>query len=490
MPIRCRSLTVLLAASAFALAGGGPAQAESRLEFAPPPASHELPTGGTLLTYTADATEAPQVALSQTATDLVVSAPTAKALVVGDPCVSASATTARCPLDFAVERRFVLATPAGGAPRPLTLDAAPGVTVPLYAQGTPGQPDVLHGGDGRDILIVGEGGTADGGPGDDHLLGTENQHVGTLIGGEGNDRLEFGADVRGGPGNDKIDTSLAADGGPGDDFLTFVQQGTGGDGRDDLVGASYTGAQQLDGGPGADSLQGGGASAVIHGGDGDDRLDECSVNCSGGAATLFGDAGNDTMTGASRGATLDGGDGDDAINLIMGGAVPGNTVLAGAGADTVKAKQGAIDTVDCGDGLDTVSHDAGDRITACETDLDPLMLPKLPIELLPPAPPKLALQTPRRMRVSATGAVRLKVTCTGPKACSGRLRLKAGKTLLGDASCKVKGTKTLTLKLTRRGMKLVRRRRAGLKARLSFVAAKGTSPTTSRTITLLPPRRR
>ncbi|HMJ33303.1 MAG TPA: hypothetical protein VK501_05240 [Baekduia sp.] len=193
MPLRSRSLTALVAACALALSAAGSAQAASRLEPATAPASHELPTGGTLLTYTADAAEAPHVSLTQSATDLIVSAPTAVGLVVGTPCAQDTATTAHCSLTSLALRwaPFVLATPTGEVPRPMTLDVAAGVTVSVFAQGTPGQPDVLHGGDGRDILIVGEGGTADGGAGADHVTGTELQHVGTLIGGDGDDRLEW-----------------------------------------------------------------------------------------------------------------------------------------------------------------------------------------------------------------------------------------------------------------------------------------------------------
>lgn len=488
MPLRSGSLTALVAACALALFAAGTAQAASRLEPATAPASHELPTGVTLLTYTADATEAPHVSLSESATDLVVSAPTAVALVVGAPCVQDTATSVHCPLNSLVLRRpFVLATPTGGVPRPMTLDVAAGVAVSVFAQGTPGQPDVLHGGDGRDSLMVGEGGTADGGAGDDHVTGTELQHVGTLIGGEGDDRLEWGADARGGAGNDSIQSSIGADGGPGDDQLIFVQQGTGGDGNDTIDGVSYTEPSQVDGGPGADDLGATGAGAVVHGGDGDDRLNECSDVCAGGAATFFGDAGNDTMLGTSHGATLDGGDGDDAVTLISGfPGAPGDDIRAGAGADTVKAKQGAADTIDCGDGVDSVSHDLGDRLSACESDLDPAPVPPGVAKPAPPA--KLTFRTPHRVRASATAAVRLKLTCAGATACTGRLRLKLGKTTLGEATCKLKGTRTVTVKLTRQGLKLLRRR-ASLKARLTFVAAKGTASTPARSITLLAPRR-
>jgi hypothetical protein len=480
----------VISACALALSAAGSAQAASRLEPATAPASHELPTGGMLLTYTADAAEAPHLSLTQSATDLIVSAPTALGLVVGAPCVQDTLTTAHCPLTSLALRRapFVLATPTGGVPRPMTLDVAAGVTVAVFAQGTPGQPDVLHGGEGPDILVVGDGGTADGGAGDDHVTGTELQHVGTLIGGEGNDRLEWGADARGGPGNDIIQSSIAADGGPGDDQLIFVQQATGAEGNDTIDGVSYSGPSQVDGGPGADDLSATGAGAVAHGGDGDDRLHECSAVCAAGAVEFFGDAGNDTMVGTSQGATLDGGEGHDAMTLISGfPGAPGNDVRAGTGADTVKAKQGVVDTIDCGDGVDAVGHDLGDHLTACESDLDPAPVPPAAVKPAPPA--KLTLRTPQRLRASATGGLRLKVTCAGATACTGRLRLKLGKTTLGEASCKLKGTRTMTLKLTRQGLKLLRRR-TSLKARLSFVAAKGTASTPSRSITLLAPRRR
>jgi hypothetical protein len=479
------ALTVL-STCALASAGAEAAHAVSRLEFAPPPPSHELPTGATMLTYTADVTESPQVRLSQTATDLVVDVVAPVGLIVDAPCVQDDPKTAHCPLTLTVRRHFVLATPNAG--HAMTLDVAPGVSVPIFAQGTPGQPDILHGGDASDILIVGDRGTADGGPGNDHLLGTENERVGRLIGGEGNDRIEYGADTQGGAGNDAIYSSLAADGGPGDDRLTFVQQGSGGDGRDNLYGASYTGPEQLDGGADADRVQGSGPGAVVHGGDGDDEVTECSSECAGGSASLFGDAGNDTILGWSRGAALMGGDGDDAVTVAGGGPGGlGNSVLGGAGADTVKAKQGVTDAIDCGDGVDTVSHDPSDRIVDCENDLDPA-----PVVLPPPAPvvpSTLALPAAQRLRVSATGVVRIKLACPGTAACRGRVRLKSGKTLLADVACDFKRAKTVTLKLNRRALKLLRRHPT-LRATLSFVAATRTVASTSRTITLLRPSRR
>ena len=96
------------------------------------------------------------------------------------------------------------------------------------------------------------------------------------------------------------------------------------------------------------------ALVVVTGGDFDDTLvaKELSV-----AATvqLFGGGGVDHVTGNSAANLLDGGAGDDVI----------------AGRD------GEVDLVDCGDGADTVTAEAADVLSSCET----AQLPPLP----PPA---------------------------------------------------------------------------------------------------------
>jgi hypothetical protein len=507
-----------MAALAFA---AGPAGAASRLgiDAAPGDPRHELPTVP-LLTYRADASEIPHVVLTRTATDLVVTAVSAQAWDVQPPCLAESATVARCPLD-AVASGFVLAT-VTGTPRPMVLETAADVPVPVYALGNPGQADQLQGGAAADILRVGDGGTADGGPGSDHLSGPADGHAGTLLGGDGDDRLDNGGDVQGGPGNDQIITALTADGGPGDDVIYRTQHALGGDGADAVNGAAYGGPEVVEGGPGPDTLTGSGASAVLHGGPGDDALWECSMVCAAGAMNLYGDDGADRLYGASLGATMDGGTGDDQLAVSggpTGGAslvnpdgsitstgrgfpFPGNAVQGGPGNDAVTAAQGIADRIDCGEGADTASRDALDAVSGCESGTivasapspyfdpykDPYQDPYAdPLKAKAAA---LAFTGAQRLRVSAKGAARIALRCAAKTACAGRLRLTSGRTVLGQAACRVKGTRSVSVPLARKAMKRLRRR-GRLTARLTFVpSAKGATAPKPRTLTLIAPRRR
>jgi hypothetical protein len=68
--------------------------------------------------------------------------------------------------------------------------------------------------------------------------------------------------------------------------------------------------------------------------------------------------------------------------------------------------------------------------------------------------------------------------------------LRAGTVTLADARCSVKGAASVRVRLSTRGLALLRRHRH-MAARLTFTpSGKGAKAPKARTITLLPPRRR
>lgn len=198
--------------------------------------------------------------------------------------------------------------------------------------------DVLIGGAGRDRIALGEGGgradlaakgaqntgagrdvlrqieDADGGAGDDRLLG--NAAGNTLRGAAGDDVLtgRGGADrLIGGAGDD------TAFGGKGDDALL------GADGDDALFGGG--GADVLNGGDGADRLEGGAGNDRLVGGDADDPFGPAGLD------TLEGGGGDDVLiAGRNEDDVLFGGAGAD--RLISHGNRFGAELTGGEGADT------------------------------------------------------------------------------------------------------------------------------------------------------------
>ena len=256
-------------------------------------------------------------------------------------------------------------------------------------------------GAGDDVL---EGGTTDGGPGNDVITGD-----GTHRGGDGDDRITGGQSVAGGSGDDVIELTGrgGADpgpgrdvvlGSPGDDHLTDSDEdrdrieGRGGydvlsyenrprmvivdlspaarvPGDDDL-----TGVEHVVGTPGTDVLQGDEGPNSFDGGGGEDQI--------------YGRGGADTLLGGPDADTLSAGDGDDRI---------------------VTHEDFFADRVDCGDGHDTGAADRGDRRTGCEA--------------LRLSPPPVAYLYAQRLR---DGRVRLRYACAyGWPSCSGISDIRA-----------------------------------------------------------------
>jgi len=135
-------------------------------------------------------------------------------------------------------------------------------------------------------------GLADGGSGNDILIGT---HATVFKGGSGNDTADFSSRTA----NLKLSLdNLAKDGASGDNanVLSDVETLLGGAGNDRIVG-----------GPFANLIKGNAGNDTLYGGDGNDTLDG-----GGGRDMLFGQNGNDTLLAKDgRTDSLDGGGGFD-----------------------------------------------------------------------------------------------------------------------------------------------------------------------------------
>jgi Ca2+-binding RTX toxin-like protein len=215
--------------------------------------------------------------------------------------------------------------------------------------GEPGPGAALHGQEGADLLVAGNGGSAfDGGGGTDTadfvvlVDGVAVDLAEGIADGVGSDTLEGVENVIGSPGPDEIIGDAAANvlaGGDGDDTIDGGAEADtllGGNGRDTVSFASASagvtanlkagtaegdGADTVDGfedvlgsrrsdvlrGNGSANLvDGGGGKDEIHGGNGNDELlgDD-------GNDLLFGDKGKDDLKGENGKDQLNGGDGRD-----------------------------------------------------------------------------------------------------------------------------------------------------------------------------------
>ena len=179
----------------------------------------------------------------------------------------------------------------------------------------------------------------------------------TILGGDGNDRIEgrAGNDViNGGDGSDSIFAQEGADtvdAGDGRDLVS------GGDGADSLQG--HDGRDTIDGGNGDDTVMGGDARDVLHGNDGSDLL-----NGESGKDFIYGESGNDMLIGGGAADYLDGGVGDDTLegqggsDDLDGGA--GDDSLNGGTSNDILFGNTGNDRMSGGSGYDTLEGSAGD----------------------------------------------------------------------------------------------------------------------------------
>ena len=135
--------------------------------------------------------------------------------------------------------------------------------------------------------VVGTSGT------DNYVLSNGKGLTGTLIGGGGNDTLNYSAYTTSVRVNLTADSATSIDGGLAGG-ITGIANVTGGSGNDILIG--NTSANVLRDGNGNDIIVGGGGADIIYGGRGDDII---ITGDSTSAATVYGDGGKDLMIGGS-----------------------------------------------------------------------------------------------------------------------------------------------------------------------------------------------
>jgi len=213
--------------------------------------------------------------------------------------------------------------------------------------------DSITAGDGSDLVYGGDGNdTIDGGAGNDHIYTDQGDN--TAYGGDGNDHIDdvLGAsytgsnEIYGGSGQDTIFSGDGADSVYGGNDADTITAEAG----NDLVHGD-AGADLIDAGDGTDTVYGGLDGDTINGMAGTDLLygDE-------GADSLFGWGENDTLYGGADNDMVDGDEGDD---LLFGGTGD-DTLVGDAGADVLDGGDGADqlyggvggDTLTGGDGAD------------------------------------------------------------------------------------------------------------------------------------------
>ncbi len=232
-----------------------------------------------------------------------------------------------------------------GAAVDVSLDNQPNDGEPSEIDNVRDDVEVVHGGNGDDVLTGSAGrNTLNGGWGND-----------TLNGGDGNDRLhgEHGHDLlRGDAGDDFIDGGLhGADvfsGGTGSDYVPLI--------RDFDVFVSLDNVAN-DGEAGEGDNVGSDVEEVTTGGGDDVLVGSASAN------EFSTGAGVDDISGGGGSDGLLGGSGRDVIN-----AGPGvDSIYGEAGADTINSKDKSKDYVSCGGSFDTVTRNTGDQIMVdCE----------------------------------------------------------------------------------------------------------------------------
>jgi Ca2+-binding RTX toxin-like protein len=261
-------------------------------------------------------------------------------------------------------------------------------------------------------------------------------------------------DVDGGDGNDRIDGGDAADtlaGGSGDDRITPDDNPLGT--RD--VAMTWNPGDDDDVNEGGD----GDDASVVNGATGDEDF---TVKPSATAGRVAFDrvnnpfnvdigttehlrvnagGGNDTIKGFKGLAGLiasefNGDDGNDAIRGTDGE----DRLNGGTGHDLLRSRDRAEDLVDCGPGFDLAIVDRRDFLRGCNIVLGGA----------------LRVRVPDRTLVAHHGIAAVRLKCAGTKHCKGVVRLRrGGKTLASKRFDIKRGSKTVHLKLNRKGLRVL-----------------------------------
>jgi hypothetical protein len=194
-----------------------------------------------------------------------------------------------------------------------------------------------------------------------------------------------------------------------------------------------------------DHLNGGLGNDILRGSLGNDDLDGAE-----NVDRLEGGTGNDTLRGEGNADTLIG---DKGADVLRGGA--GNDFINSREPDGTTA---VADGVDCGNGTDTVEADLKDNIQADCNNVDRAPVGETPNVVI----------RGKTLRVSRNGKVKVRMRCPrGVKrlGCKGKLQLRidtrsARSSRSRRVRYKIKAgrRKTVTLRLTRRDVRSIRRR--------------------------------
>jgi hypothetical protein len=265
--------------------------------------------------------------------------------------------------------------------------------------------DSIDGGDGADLLA--------GGNGDDRLVPDDNP-AGTrdvARGDAGDDTIVWnpGDDDDVNDGGDGNDTSEVNGGGQGEQF-TVKPSATPGRVQFDRTGPTPPGPFNIDIG----------------------TTELLRLNAGGGDDTIKGFAG---LAGLIE-TELNGDDGNDGIR----GTDAEDRLNGGKGHDLINSRDKAQDLVDCGTGFDIARVDRRDFLRGCNIVLGGLLRVNVPAHAL----------------VASHGVVAVPLECVGTQRCKGVVRLRSGgKTLAAKRFDIKQGSKTVALKLNRRGLRLL-----------------------------------
>ena len=429
--------------------------------------------------------EPSNVTITQTGTDAYTVADPAADLTATLPCTGGGQTVSCTGVT-----NVIMANGNGGDD---TITVAAAITRRAFLDGGAGA-DKLTGGAGADNLRGGVGANEmRGGDGADDVQGCSNEDE--LLLGEAGDDIITTCDG----------TSKQLIGGPGDDFMSSnVRSGrvemVGGDGVDEGFLFSQGMGTWFDVSVSLDDQPNDGAA----GGTSNMHSDVEDIITGGGSDTITGSAGPNTIrsdtssTGYSSGSTNP--PGNDTIDP-GGGA---DRVYAGGGDDTIMSRDGAADVVNCGSNIaspfspglppvdnDTVTADGSDALDSCEH------VDAASTTALDTRPPVAKIRAPKSITARAfRKGLKVRLSTDEPASFVAELRAKVkrshgglafagavGEVTIGQGRLRRgTGTRSLTLKPSRKLAKAVRGKPLRLVVRVVATDAAGNETSAARKV--------